>query len=261
MSASFAKKYSSILSGQDVLHLFDNLVKHYGSVAGAAKECKITRKTYYDWLTTKQYTSLVKSRLKEGKTLDIKNITQSKVLENSLRMQSLQTLDYLVDRMQKSFVEVLFTYLATLYENSVKAGSQEKFKEFADLFNNKALQYSGLIRQNLDLEVSRLMTNLVDYSIKSGYSFEPKNIKLYGYRELDRVVTELLHFIYFEGHGQTPAQLSASIGIDKDSINRYIKMASGQFLEIKDKVQDEIVSTSGTTYAYKGERSTAGTVR
>src|SRR5947208_1328085 len=116
MSTYLAEKYARLLSDDDTISLFNRLKEVVGNIKEAAERCGLTRKSVYDW---------------ENLTQEIRLATKERVLEQSLELLPIDTLEYLTKQTVDAAYEVLLSNLGTLYENALEQKEPAEFERLA----------------------------------------------------------------------------------------------------------------------------------
>jgi len=140
----FVAEYASLLNPNDVIKLFNLLEKALGSRAAAADACDLTRKTAYDWKIVK----------------DLKLDTKIKLLNVLMEKLPDETLDYLTYKSVSSASDILMAYLSAMYESIIDETQPESIIKKLELFDEKRIQYNGLITGKFDSEISDKLFHL-----------------------------------------------------------------------------------------------------
>lgn len=123
--AYLAERYAHLLSKEDVLELFQDLVKAYEeNISEACRKCGIQRKTVYDWIRARS----------------LRLSTKKKVLKALIETEPERTLDFLLTRSKEITVELLSINLSNVYAKAMAEGiSRRSFigavKKFEDIKN------------------------------------------------------------------------------------------------------------------------------
>lgn len=142
MASYIAEKYAGILTKEDVNQLFDVLTERLqGNRSEAARQCGLTGKATYDWETV----AYIKFR------------TKKKVLEACLGTNFLATVEYLLKRSNERTVDILRTFLSTLYQGAIEADSKDQFSDLFDRFQALRKKYRGLIKDEIEDEVTDMV--------------------------------------------------------------------------------------------------------
>ena len=105
--AYLAERYAHLLSKEDALELFQDLVKAYQeNLSEACRKCGIQRKTVYDWI----------------KARSLRLSTKKKVLKAIIKTKPERTLDFLLTRSKETTVEILSIYLSNVYAKAMAEG-------------------------------------------------------------------------------------------------------------------------------------------
>lgn len=134
-----ADKYARILTKENVSELFDTLTKRLqGNRSEATRQCGLTGKATYDW----------------EKAGYVKLDTKRKVLEACLRIDFLDTIEYLLSRSSERTVDILRTILSTIYAEAIETDSKEQFGAQLNKFDMLKMKYRGLIRDQIEEEAA-----------------------------------------------------------------------------------------------------------
>lgn len=169
MSSYITDRYAGMLTEEDVTTLFNLLAKELGdNRSEAARRCRLTGKATYDW---------------ESATY-VKLGTKKKVLEASLRGNFLNTVEYLLGRSTDSSQDLLRTVLGTLYSNALESSSSEDFKNAYTKFEQTRIRHKGMIRDEIQIEVTDMATTLREKAEGLGLAVNPRSTSEFSAEEL-----------------------------------------------------------------------------
>lgn len=155
MVSYIAEKYAGMLTEQDIRELFEILtVKLNGNRSESARRCDLTGKATYDW----------------EKAGYVKLKTKKKVLEACLEIDFLGTVEYLLSQSSERTVDVLRTTLSTIYADAIETNSQKEFSNLLDKFETLSMKYRGLIKDQIEDEVSDMSRSLRKKALNLGLS-------------------------------------------------------------------------------------------
>lgn len=157
MSSMIAEKYANLLTGEDVVRLFELLETVIGSKTDAAKICGLERKTTYGWKTTKE----------------IKLKTKKKVLAALIENLTEETLQFMSEKSVQASVDILRTYLFAIYERAVNETKASNFLRLASKFEESKQKYAGLIAEHLETEVGNMSELITEKASELRVPFKP----------------------------------------------------------------------------------------
>jgi len=163
------EKYAGMLTEQDVQRLFEMLaLKLNGNRSEAARRCGLTGKTTYDW----EKAGYVKLR------------TKKKVLEACLEVDFLGTIEYLLSQSTERTIDVLRAILSTIYADAIEITSREEFVNLFDKFEKLKVKYRGLIKDQIEDEVSDMSRFLKEKALEFGMPIREISIEDLSTRQL-----------------------------------------------------------------------------
>jgi len=142
-----AKNNAELLTKRDTLALFNKIAEELGSISNACDFVKIERKTYYNW------------------KLNVKTITtenKTKVLCSALRLNTIDTLDFLTEKSFKRTSRLFYTTLSTIYGKILDSEDLNEKKLLCDKFLKIMNKYSEPITQSLEIEINDMLANIRD---------------------------------------------------------------------------------------------------
>jgi hypothetical protein len=158
-----------MLTEQDVQRLFEMLaLKLNGNRSEAARRCGLTGKTTYDW----EKAGYVKLR------------TKKKVLEACLEVDFLGTIEYLLSQSTERTIDVLRAILSTIYADAIEITSREEFVNLFDKFEKLKVKYRGLIKDQIEDEVSDMSRFLKEKALEFGMPIREISIEDLSTRQL-----------------------------------------------------------------------------
>lgn len=169
MVSYIVEKYAGMLTEQDVQRLFEMLaLKLNGNRSEAARRCGLTGKTTYDW----EKAGYVKLR------------TKKKVLEACLEIDFLGTIEYLLSQSTERTIDVLRATLSTIYADAIETTSREEFVDLFDKFEKLKVKYRGLIKDQIEDEVSDMSRFLKKKALEFGMPIREISIEDLSTRQL-----------------------------------------------------------------------------
>lgn len=169
MVSYIVEKYAGMLTEQDVQRLFEMLaLKLNGNRSEAARRCGLTGKTTYDW----EKAGYVKLR------------TKKKVLEACLEVDFLGTIEYLLSQSTERTIDVLRAILSTIYADAIEITSREEFVNLFDKFEKLKVKYRGLIKDQIEDEVSDMSRFLKEKALEFGMPIREISIEDLSTRQL-----------------------------------------------------------------------------
>lgn len=164
-----ADRYAGILTKEDIGQLFGKLTERLGSNRSeAARQSGLTGKATYDW----------------EKVGYVKLSTKQKVLETCLRIDFLDTVEYLLSRSSERTIDILRTILSTIYAEAVETNSKDQFSILFDRFDILRRRYRGLIRDQIGDEVADMVWVLTQKASELKVSIPQKSIDDISAKEL-----------------------------------------------------------------------------
>jgi hypothetical protein len=158
-----------MLTEQDVQRLFEMLtVKLNGNRSEAARKCDLTGKATYDW----EKAGYVKLRTKKN------------VLQACLEIDFLGTIEYLLSQNSERTIDVLRTTLSTIYADATETNSKEEFSGLLDRFETLNVKYRGLIKDQIEDEVSDMSRFLKKKALELGIPIREMSIEDLSTRQL-----------------------------------------------------------------------------
>lgn len=201
MPTYIAERYAEILTKEDVGQLFNVLTqKLHGNRSEAARQCGLTGKATYDW----------------EKARYVKLTTKRKVLETCLRIDFLDTVEYLLKRSSERTTDVLRTILSTIYNEAIETNSKEQIIVLLDKFNTLRTQYRGLINDRIMDEVADMLWMLRQKAQELEVPVLPKSIEDISAKELLEVLP-LLGDMYLQNPQRFPA-IAKTLNLPPQSI-------------------------------------------
>ena len=221
---SSAEKYANLLNSEDTMYLFKKLVGYWGNVSTAVSKCNISRKTAYDWGLVNPSSSANSNFIHDVRKLDIKFDTKLKVLEESLESLPIETLDHLTKRTTSSCADLLVSYLTILYEMAAQSNNSEEFQNYVSKFSKAISEFSGLIYNSLEYEVSDMLGEIRNISEGYGLQWKPSNFRLYDTNSIQLMLTEIVKFLISsetENPETLAERLQIPVGIVHEVLNIY----------------------------------------
>ena len=172
LSSYVAEKYSGILCVDNILELFRMLSKKYGSIAKAAKECGLERKTIYLWDDAGY----------------IKPITKKKVVDALIEIEPEKTLSYILNKSVEDATELLYINISNLYEKIIEEYNKEKIKIYTELLEQILDEYSGLIINRIHTEIIETIFNLRNNLITKDVVWIPEPFNLCKTVQLESII-------------------------------------------------------------------------
>ena len=128
--AYLAERYAHLLSKEDVLELFQDLVKAYQeNLSEACRKCGIQRKTAYDW----------------ARARSLRLSTKKKVLEALIKTKPERTLDFLLARSKETTVDLLSLNLSYVYTKAMAESTDPRsFVDAVKKFEKIKSKHIGL---------------------------------------------------------------------------------------------------------------------
>jgi len=201
MSLYITKQYADMLTKEDVLQLFDQLQRKFGSRNKASKICGFTNKTTYEWEKVKY----------------VKSTTKEKLLKASLQHNFLYTLEYLFNRSNRRNVNILSTFLSTLYSFLLESESKNNFeKNYLTFFNFKT-KNRGLIRDQIEDELSDMYFYLIPKANELKAQLPPIPTNDISSKELLDAIP-LLCDMYLMNPSNQPKTIAHTINFPPDSV-------------------------------------------
>lgn len=195
-----------MLTEEDVGILFNQLSKELGdNRSEAARQCGLTGKATYDW----------------EEAAYVKLGTKRKVLQATLKHNFLATVEYLLDRSTDRNVDLLRTILSTLYADALEATSTQGFKSLLNNFENVRISHIGIIRENIQDEVTNLYAKLKEKASELGIPFETKTIKDFSSEEIIDAI-QVIGCMYAENPLQAETFGEKEVGLPFNALKPLI---------------------------------------
>jgi hypothetical protein len=154
-------RYAPTLSNYDIKNLLQRLLKITGNVAATAKAANIKRKTYYDILKNKS---------------DAKQKTKSKVLQACLERDSEATIEFLVEKNEIAYQELLQRYLALIYDEVTAQTNPEKVSALNTKLDKFIRSHIGSINDTKVIQINELLQSINAKSNSIGVAGIPAEI-------------------------------------------------------------------------------------
>lgn len=212
MNSYIADRYARILTKENISELFDTLTKRLqGNRSEATRQCGLTGKATYDW----------------EKAGYVKFETKRKVLEACLRIDFLETIEYLLNQSSEKTVDILQTILSAIYAEAVEIDSREKISMLLNKFDRLKMRYRGLIRDQIEEEVAEMTWLLKKKALKLRVPLRQRSIK-------DLSAQELLEAIQLIGavYARNPTDAQRFAIEDLDLPEETLKTISPIFKEL-----------------------------
>ena len=153
--------FAGILTKKDVIDLFWALTWHYeGNRSEAARRIGVTGAATYGWERANY----------------IKFSTKKKVLAANLESKFLDTVEFLFKRTSERNTDILRTVLMTLYSEALQTESVGLFQDLVSRFYAIKTNYRGVIRDNLEDEISEMEFALEQKAEDIGVSMPQRQI-------------------------------------------------------------------------------------
>jgi len=179
MSSLIAEKYANLLTQNDVVWLFELLEKVVGNKVEAAKICGLERKTTYGWEITQE----------------IRLGTKKKVLAALIENLPEETLDFMTEKSVQASVDILRTYLFSLYEKAMAQKDSTNFLRLASKFEQKKDKYSGLIVDHLEIEIGNMSELFPEKAGELGVFFQPSPLRTVKLSEFSKLLPYVIKTI------------------------------------------------------------------
>jgi len=205
----FVERYAGLLSGRDVLELFNQLIKLCGSIAEAARVCKIERRTPYYW----EY----------EKSQEIRLHTKKKVLKALIERDFEFTLKFMIKRSVDASKDILRMYFGSIYERAMNPDiSNRDFLRLTNEFRQLRIKYSGLIDSALGKELSDMLINMKIEAENRDIDFPPLPLSTMTAEEVIRYLPRLIRLVPSDADDLTIHMLSKELNFPKE----LVKLAS-----------------------------------
>jgi len=153
--------FAGILTKKDVIDLFWALTWYYkGNRSEAARRIGVTGAATYGWERANY----------------IKFSTKKKVLAANLESNFLDTVEFLFKRTSERNTDILRTVLMTLYSEALQTESVSLFQDLISRFYAIKMNYRGVIRDNLEDEVSEMEFTLEQKAEDIGVSIPQRQV-------------------------------------------------------------------------------------
>lgn len=137
--------WAKILSVDDLRHLINLLQQKLGiGLDKVCKEVDIEKKTVYNW----------------SKVLEARDKTKIKVLKASLRINPLETLEFIQRRLERSLANVILTLFRGAYKRAMSTTTPENFEEYLREIEAMKGKYAHLISKNLSMEIGDMLQEM-----------------------------------------------------------------------------------------------------
>lgn len=207
MATYILEKYAGMLTEEDVANLFDFLVKKLGNNRSqAARRCGLTGKATYDW---------------EGAAY-VKLGTKRKVLNASLEVTFLQTIEYLLGRSAYRSLDLLRTILSTLYADAIEAMSKEEFQSSLNRFETIKIRYQGMIKDGIQDEATDMSSLLRKKALDLGVPLRTKSINELSAEELVNAI-QIVGHLYLENPSEAELFAVRDLGLPTDAVKPVIQ--------------------------------------
>ena len=207
MATYITDKYAGMLTEEDVANLFDLLVKKLSNNRSeAARRCGLTGKATYDWEDT--------AYVKLG--------TKKKVLNASLGETFLETIEYLLGRSANRSLDLLRTFLSTLYADAIEAPSKEDFEAALNRFEKIHIRYQGTIKDGIQDEVTDMSSFLRKKALGLGVSLRTKTISEFSSEELVDAM-QIVGRLYIENPSEAELFAVRDLGLPTDVLKPVLQ--------------------------------------
>jgi len=224
-----ADRYAATLTTEDTAYLFNALTnKLHGNRSEAARQCDLTGKTTYDW----------------GIASYVKINTRRKVLEACLKIDFLDTVEYLLKRSNERAIDILRTVLSTIYAEAVETASPEQYAILLDRFERLTSEYHGLVYDKIKDEVTDMLWTLRQKAQELKVPVRPKSIDEISAKELLQALP-LLAEIYLSRPKEAP-MIAETFEFPPDSI----KMLWPIFEKLRPTEEIVTEDAVGITFAF-----------
>lgn len=202
LQSYITEKYAGILTREDVGNLFSRLTsKLGGNRSESARQSNLTIKATYDW----------------EKTRYIKLKTKAKVLDACLRMDFLNTVEYLLERSSDRTVDVLRTIMSFMFNEAMETKSSEKFAILMQRFVSIRKAHQGLIYDEIKDEVTDMMSLIKQKSLELEVAPPEKSIEALSLEEwLDLFPTIVDTYI---GNPQAAQTLAKTLDLPTEAVD------------------------------------------
>lgn len=227
LDSYIANKYARVLTKENVSQLFDTLTERLqGNRSEATRQCGLTGKATYDW----------------EKAGYVKLETKRKVLEACLRIDFLDTIEYLLSRSSERTVDILRTILSTIYAEAIETDAKEQIGALFNKFDTLKTRYRGLIRDQIEEEVADMTWLLSEKALELGISLRQRLIKDFSAQELLESI-RLTGDIYAENPTEAERFAKDDLNLPTETL-RIILPIFRELSSIK-KVKAEAVTETG----------------
>lgn len=232
MSSLIAEKYANLLTREDVIRLFELLVKRLRNKVEAAKVCGLERKTIYGWETTKE----------------IRLNTKRKVLAALIENFPEETLELLTEKSAQATVDILRNYLFALYEKAIIEKDPQNFLQLTSRFEEAKKKYAGLIADYLKIEVGDMLELLPERASELGVQFQPAPLGTVKLSELSTIIPHLFKALSIVDLSVPRAEIAKTFNLPIDFIENlsrvlYEYYVPTRIFQIREKF--ETASTAG----------------
>ena len=174
MEEYLSQKYAEILEAEDIIELFENVKKAFGSTEKAAEKCEIARTTPYAW----------------NRVNYVKTITKTKVLKASLETNLISTLGLLTNKSKNRTGDILLAYLSAIFQEAM-VEDQSNFENTLDRFLSVRQEYYGLINDALRDEVNLMYKTISEKALRLDINLPQNSIATI---DTDRII-EMIPYV------------------------------------------------------------------
>jgi hypothetical protein len=212
------EKYAHMLTMRDFIGLYKKLEETVGNRSLTARKCGIERRTIYGWDTTKEI------RLK----------TRERILSVLLEDLTEETLDFLTRRSVESSIDVLRTYLSSLYEKAMnEETSNHEFGRLASKFDQTRRQYEGLIDDNLQPEISTMMQYTFMHAKEIGVPFKPLPSEIVRLTEFSHLMPDLVKTISVSAPYLPTSEIAKLFSLPIAFVNAFATALHDNYIAIR----------------------------
>jgi hypothetical protein len=203
MENKLVEQYARFLDEGDIVSLFEKLSTEFGNLQDAAKECKITRGTVYNWKNLNQ---------------EMRLSTKEKILEQSLEKRRLDTMAFLAEKMTNVVSDLIFNLLVTLYKNIFNYADTLEIYRAIDKFEQAKKQYAGILYNRFEYEIADLTENITEYVSEKINDWRPESFYLYDTAALGDIVKEIVSSIIYPFYSESPEEIAIRLRIPVEII-------------------------------------------
>jgi len=164
MSFYAPEDWAKILSVDDLQVLIERMKQKLG--AGLPRVCGEVgneRKTVYNWI--------------KNARAHVKDKTKTKVLKASLRINPVETLEYVQQKLERSSSNILLALFRRGHNKAISATTSEDFSKALLEINDLRIKYAPLVNRTLRVEIGDMLQDLRSLAVKHSVQIPPPSLE------------------------------------------------------------------------------------